>query len=253
MKHAEQRQAGSEYDKQADDRLVKAAYDFNLSFAASFQAEVRTDAPAAAGSSAAVAGSSSAAPLAQEGGEESNGAGAEDGGGGLLADDEWRRVPGGPFTAKLMTRSRQPVSTATYRNYGVAVPIDPLDGPLYPGCEIKFPVVAGAPSDGIICQLPPTWGAEMHVLIFKLKLSKAGATEPTVTIASALYREPRIEVGEEEEEAAVAAADLAAEAGGEGEDDEEAEAEAEEAAERAANAIEEDALDEAEREAAVRQ
>jgi hypothetical protein len=30
MKHAEQRQAGSEYDKQADDRLVKAAYDFNL-------------------------------------------------------------------------------------------------------------------------------------------------------------------------------------------------------------------------------
>ena len=30
MKHAEQRQAGSEYDQQADDRLVKAAYDFNL-------------------------------------------------------------------------------------------------------------------------------------------------------------------------------------------------------------------------------
>ena len=57
-------------------------------------------------------------------------------------DDEWKRVPGGPFIAKLMTKSRQPVSTATYRNYGVAVPIDPIDGPLYPGCDIKFPVVA---------------------------------------------------------------------------------------------------------------
>ena len=40
------------------------------------------------------------------------------------------------------------------------------------------------------------------MLIFKLKLSKAGATEPTVTIASALYREPRVELDNDDEEEA---------------------------------------------------
>jgi hypothetical protein len=99
-----------------------------------------------------------------------------------------------------MTRSRQPVSTATYRNYGVAVPIDPIDGPLYPGCEIKFPMVAGGPPEGIIRSLPRSWGADKEMLIFKLKLNKAGATEDTVTIASALYREPRVDTDEGEDE-----------------------------------------------------
>ena len=141
-------------------------------------------------------GSSSAAAAipVEEGGNEEG-----------LVDDEWKRVPGGPFTAKLLTRSRQPVSSATYRNYGVAVPIDPIDGPLYPGCQLKFPVVAGAPPEGIVCPLPRSWGADTHVLIFKLKLSKAGATEPTVTIASALYREPpRADTDESEDEVNVA-------------------------------------------------
>ena len=36
MKHSEQRQRSDDYDQQHDDRLVKAAYDFNLKFAAQF-------------------------------------------------------------------------------------------------------------------------------------------------------------------------------------------------------------------------
>ena len=47
MKHSEARQASSDYDQESDDRLVKAAYEFNLTFAAGFAAaEV---APAVAG------------------------------------------------------------------------------------------------------------------------------------------------------------------------------------------------------------
>ena len=38
---------------------------------------------------------------------------------GAFVDDEWQPLPGGPFYARLMSKSRQPVSTATYRNYGV--------------------------------------------------------------------------------------------------------------------------------------
>ena len=199
--------------------LVKAAYDFNLTLtAASGEAE-----------SGGASGSNGAA------------AAPEEDGGGSLVDDEWRPIPGGPFTgepaapriltthsvidmpsrtasphivafthtlaAKLMSKSRQPVSTATYRNYGVAVPFNPIDGPLSPGGQIKFPIVPGAPAEGIVVQLPSSWDAHTHVLIFKLKLSKAGATEPTVTIASALYRDPRVETDEDEEAYAKEGAD----------------------------------------------
>ena len=38
MKHSEARQASSDYDQESDDRLVKAAYEFNLTFAAGFAA-----------------------------------------------------------------------------------------------------------------------------------------------------------------------------------------------------------------------
>ena len=97
-----------------------------------------------------------------------------------------------------MSKSRQPVSTAAYRNYGVAVPFDPIDGPLTPGGQIKFPTVPGAPTEGIVVQLPRSWGSHTRVLIFKLKLSKEGATEPTVSISSALYRDPRVETDDGE-------------------------------------------------------
>ena len=177
--------------QESDDRLVKAAYEFNLQFAAGFQASA-----SGGPSGSTAAGGSSSVQAAGEGSGGGGGEGGDEGGDGGLVDDEWRRVPGGPFTAKLMTKSRQPVSTAAYRNYGVAVPIEPIDCPLYPGCQIKFPVVAGGPPEGIICPLPRSWGADTHVLIFKLKLSKAAATEDTVTIASALYREPHVDTDE---------------------------------------------------------
>ena len=208
--------------QESDDRLVKLAYEFNLNFAAGFQASVAAaDGAGSDGVAAADAGGSSAGYAqaagngdggneeAGEGGGNAGGNGGGDSVGESLVDNEWKRLPGGPFTAKLMTRSRQPVAHANYRNYAVTVPIDPVDGPLYPGCEIKFPIVAGGPTEGIICNLPQSWGAEMHMLILKLKLSKNGATEDTVTIASALYREPRRapaehdDHGEGEEAAAV--------------------------------------------------
>ena len=55
MKHSERRQGSADYDQESDDRLVKAAYEFNLQFATGFAAE-------AGGSSGE--GSSSAAPPA---------------------------------------------------------------------------------------------------------------------------------------------------------------------------------------------
>ena len=113
-------------------------------------------------------------------------------------NDGWRSVPGGPFTAKLMARSRQPVPNATYRNYSVTVPIDPIRGNIYPGGDIRFLTVPGAPAEGVVYPLPRSWGAEMNKLTFKLKLSKAGATADTVNVASALYREPSEEPAQEE-------------------------------------------------------
>ena len=62
MKHSEARQATGSYDKDADTRLVKAAYDFNLAFAAQFTApdttapDTTSDDPAGGPSSAAIDG-----------------------------------------------------------------------------------------------------------------------------------------------------------------------------------------------------
>ena len=44
MKHSEARQASGDYDQEADDRLVKAAYEFNLAFASQFATAVSADA-----------------------------------------------------------------------------------------------------------------------------------------------------------------------------------------------------------------
>ena len=52
-----------------------------------------------------------------------------------------------------MSKSRQPVSTATYRNYGVTIPFDSIDTLLSPGGQIRFQVVPGA-EDGVTLQLP---------------------------------------------------------------------------------------------------
>ena len=206
--------------------------------------------PAAAGSSSGVAAEAGGGEGGGEGGGASDGGGEggvdnggeEANGDGGLVDDEWKRVPGGPFVARLMCRSRQPVARASYRNFNVAVPFDPIEGPLEPGGEIKFPIVAGAPAEGITCKLPDSWGADKEVLHFKLKLNKAGATEPTVTIASAFHRPPPDDVEEQEQQLA-GAIDLTAgepalnAEAAEAADEAEAEAEAEGAEEENGEAV----------------
>ena len=258
MKHSERRQASSDYDQEADDRLVKAAYEFNLAFASQFATAGSAD---AGGSSStdlppspppvvtrrcnfaactfvpptdalrdcatcgaphhhacsiqagceedaslcaiclgrpaveAIESVDSVAPVAPATPPASGGEGAAEGDGAInpmeddaLVDDGWRLVPGGPFVAKLMKPSRQPPAQAEWRRFYVAVAFDPVDTPLTPGGYIRFPVVAGAPSNGITCRLPASWTSSNKELVFTLKLSKAGATERTVTINSAICR-----------------------------------------------------------------
>jgi hypothetical protein len=181
MKHSEARQAGGEYDQESDDRLVKAAYDFNLQYAEGFQAGAVIDA----------GGAGSSTPLDADAEVDAEGvADALDSEheSQLLAEG-WEPLEGGPFTARLMTKSRQPVSTATYRNFAVVIPIDPTSTRLFPGGQVRFPVVAGA-DDGVVCQLPRSWNANTHSIILRLKLAKTGATENVVSISSAFHRAP---------------------------------------------------------------
>ena len=101
-----------------------------------------------------------------------------------LVDDAWQPLEGGPWTAKLMRPSRQPVATAAYRNFYASINFDPSETNLTPGGQVKFPIVAGAPAEGIICPLPGSWTSRQRTLVFKLKLSKAGATASEVAINS---------------------------------------------------------------------
>ena len=71
----------------------------------------------------------------------------------------------------------------------VAISFNPTDTPLVPGGQIKFPIVAGAPPGGIVCSLPDSWTGRQRTLVFRLKLSKSGATANEVTINSVLYRQ----------------------------------------------------------------
>ena len=118
--------------------------------------------------------------------------------GDALVDDGWRVVPGGPFLARLMKPSRQPPAQAEWRRFYVSLPFNPIDTPLTPGGYIHFPVVAGAPSHGVTCKLPPSWTNSDRSLVFTLKLSKVGATERTVTIQSAVCRDDEPPTSEEE-------------------------------------------------------
>ena len=105
-------------------------------------------------------------------------------------EDGWTQLEGGPWVAQLMKPSRQPVSNASYRNYVVSIKFDSSTSPLVPGGRIKFPIVPGAPAEGIICALPSQWSDSTRELVFRLKLSKDGATSNRVTINSAYCRPP---------------------------------------------------------------
>ena len=128
-----------------------------------------------------------------------------DGGSGdgdeMLADEEWRSLEGGPWIAKLMRASRQPVDSATYRNFQMPLSFDPVTTPLMPGGQLKLPIVAGGPPDGIKLQLPASWTARTRSMMFRLKLSKAGATSSSVTINQILFRAQVPPTDTEEEEA----------------------------------------------------
>ena len=158
MKHSEQRQASSDYDQESDDRLVRAAYDFNLQFTANFEANVGAD----GGGSSADHG---AAPCASSGADDAASATvavAEELPQSAAVEKGWHVLEGGPWTAKLMRPSRQPVAHANYRNFYLPLAIDPDTTPLCPAGQLKIPIVAGALADGITLNLPTPWTSVMH-------------------------------------------------------------------------------------------
>ena len=121
----------------------------------------------------------------EEGGEEA--AGEEDGDEG----GEWVQIEGAPFIATLVRGG--PRTTAPTRTYEVTIPFDSDTAPIYVGGKVKFPVVAGAPADGIVCDFPESWPESSKELTFTLKLDRAGATEDSVTINNALYLKGKAE------------------------------------------------------------
>jgi len=116
----------------------------------------------------------------------------------MVDDDEWQQLEGGPWIAKLMRKSRQPVPHASYRNFYVPISIDE-DTPLVPGCHIHFPVVPGAPAEGITCSAPSQWGSRTKQLVFKLKLSKNGCSASEVTINQVLYKQVSCDYGTDDD------------------------------------------------------
>ena len=112
----------------------------------------------------------------------------DDEGDGAGDDGIWLPLPGAPFVAHIDRGG--PRTTAATRKYDVTIPIDPASTLLYPGGKIKFPIVPGAPAEGIICDLPNNLSAESKSVTFTLRLDRAGATSDSVTINSALYLQP---------------------------------------------------------------
>jgi hypothetical protein len=113
-------------------------------------------------------------------------------------EEGWRVLEGGPWIAKLMRPSRQPVAHANYRNFYLPLAFDPAITPLCPAGELKIPIVAGAPADGLVLKLPSGWSGTTRELVFKLKLNKAAATESSVTINQIFYRNPNVDADSED-------------------------------------------------------
>ena len=85
------------------------------------------------------------------------------------------------------------------RNYYVTISFNPTAMPLTPCGQVKF-FVAGAPPEGIVCALPSSWTSRTRSLVFRLRLSKDGATEREMALRSAFYRQPSSADTEEDEE-----------------------------------------------------
>ena len=130
-------------------------------------------------------GASSAAPIAIDDDEMVTDDGeATDAGG--FEEPEWLPLSGGPFTANLMDRSRQPPPHADYRNYDVRIAIDPATTPLVPCGRVKFNDEL-LPANGIICRLPEAWTGETRAIVLVLKLPKARVRASSFTISRAMY------------------------------------------------------------------
>ena len=130
----------------------------------------------------------------EKGGEEAAGEeGAEEAAGEEDGDEggEWVQIEGAPFIATLIRGG--PRTTAPTRTYEVTIPFNSDTAPIYVGGKVKFPVVAGAPADGIVCDFPGSWPESSKELTFTLKLDRAGATEDSVTINNALYLKGKAE------------------------------------------------------------
>jgi hypothetical protein len=111
-------------------------------------------------------------------------------------EGEWVPIEGAPFVAHLVKGG--PRTTAPTRNYNVSIPFSDAT-PIYPGGKVKFPIVPGAPADGVVCAVPALPPVGSKNLTFTLKLDRAGATADTVTINSALYWKKTFAAGAEGE------------------------------------------------------
>ena len=121
-------------------KLSQAAYDFNLTFAAKYNA----------GAIACGSGSGSGAVQKEE--------------------SRWVAVRE-RLTANLLPAGQQSNQTPGYRTFGLQLP---LSESLYSGCTIRFPAVAGAETNALTMQLPE-FGSDARSFFLKFELSCAGA------------------------------------------------------------------------------
>ena len=173
MKHRETTNESGRYDQNADTKLVKAAYDFNLSFALGFQTPSVGVGVGAGGSGSGAGGS--AVEVAHAGG--------------------WENVA---FfaTAYLAPADQQPDVSEPWRLFEVKVPRHTLE--IGPGDTVRFPVVAGADS-AIVFKVPSQLPEGAEAWNFRLKLSKQGAPASSVSINAMQVKRADAEDEEEDE------------------------------------------------------
>jgi len=130
-----------------------------------------------------------AAEMEEEGEEEEAAAAVEAGEEAEVEQEEqeWTPLPGGPWSAWLMRKSRQPAS-GDVRVFAVAASLSTL----WAGGAVKFVDVPGGPVDGVVCNIPPctSRSATTKDLIFPLRLNKEGAPGDTFTIHKVFYKLP---------------------------------------------------------------
>ena len=136
------------YDQNADTKLVKAAYEFNLKFAAEYDVGV------------IATGSGSGSSAVQEEGSR------------------WLTVKQ-QLTANLLPPAQQSNQKPGCRTFEMQLPISEA---LTSGCTIRFPAVAGAETNELTMQLPE-FGSDARSFFLKFELSCAGAPGKVVHVS----------------------------------------------------------------------